>query len=199
MPTELDLASLLASRLCHDVVGPVGAIQNGLELMAEDDAMTDMALDLIKKSAAQATAKLQYARIAYGAAGGADVIDPGEAGRLTALVFAGERASLDWQWQGAAEPRTTVKLGMLLATYALGAVPRGGTITVRYEDGVIEVAAEGPQLRTPQFLDVVTEGGEIADARGVQALIIDRLAASIGTRVEASADEGRLTLRTTAR
>lgn len=79
MTRELDLASLLASRLCHDVVGPVGAIQNGLELMAEDEFMTEMALDLIRKSAHQASAKLQYARMAYGAAGGAEQLDPAEA------------------------------------------------------------------------------------------------------------------------
>ncbi|MEM8665573.1 MAG: histidine phosphotransferase, partial [Pseudomonadota bacterium] len=100
MQSDLELASLLASRLCHDVVGPVGAIQNGLELIAEDKSMTDMAMDLIKKSAAQATAKLQYARMAYGTAGGADVLDPAEAGRLTAAMFTGERAELVWTWAG---------------------------------------------------------------------------------------------------
>lgn len=194
MPTDLDLASLLASRLCHDVVGPVGAIQNGLELMAEDESMTEMAMDLIRKSAAQATAKLQYARMAYGAAGGAELLDPAEAGRLTAAVFSGERATLDWTWNGAAHPRAPVKLAMLLATYALGAVPRGGTVTVRHENGQIDVDAAGPQMRTPPFLDLVTDGGDTTDPRAVQAVCIARLARSIGRRVAVEAEEGHTRL-----
>ena len=108
MTDDLDLASLLASRLCHDVVGPVGAIQNGLELIAEDKSMTEMAMALIQKSAAQASAKLQFARTAYGAAGGADVLDPAEAGRLTAAMFEGPptravlcRAAAKLRWKNA--------------------------------------------------------------------------------------------------
>ncbi len=199
MPNDLDLASLLASRLCHDVVGPVGAIQNGLELMAEDESMAEMALELIKKSAAQATAKLQYARMAYGAAGGAEEIDPNEAGRLTAGVFAGERATLEWDWGGGAVPRIPVKLAMLIATYALGCVPRGGTITVRYENETLSVHAAGAQLRTPPFLEVITDGGEITDPRAVQALCIQKLADSAGWRIVVKTEEGSMTFKTVSR
>lgn len=195
MQSELDLASLLASRLCHDVVGPVGAIQNGLEMMAEDESMTVMAMDLIRKSAQQATAKLQYARMAYGAAGGADVLDPAEAGRLTAGMFAGERASLDWTWTGPAEPRVPVKIAMLLATYALGAVPRGGSVTVRHDEDGVTIVAEGAPLRSPPFIDVVSNGGEVTDPRAVQALLIQKLAESTGWRVEAHANEGTMTFK----
>lgn len=198
MQSELDLASLLASRLCHDVVGPVGAIQNGLELMGEDDSMAEMAMDLIKKSAKQATAKLQWARMAYGAAGGADVLDPAEAGRLTAGVFESERATLDWDWAGAAEPRVPVKLAMLLATFALGAVPRGGTVTVRHGEGTLTVAAQGEAVRNPPFLDVLTGGGEITDPRAVQAVCIHKLAESIGWAVDAAADGDTMTFRAAA-
>ncbi|RAH98888.1 histidine phosphotransferase [Acuticoccus sediminis] len=199
MQSELELASLMASRLCHDIVGPVGAIQNGLELIAEDEAMAEMAMDLIKKSALQASAKLQYARMAYGAAGGADELDPGEAGRLTAELFKGERATLDWAWKGGAQPRTEVKLGMLLATYALGAVPRGGTVTVEYGEGGLVVTAAGETLRNPPFVDVTTGGGEITDPRGVQAKIIAMLAESGGWRVDVASDGSRMTFRTVRR
>jgi len=200
MQSELELASLLASRLCHDVVGPVGAIQNGLELIAEDESMTEMAMDLIKKSAAQATAKLQYARMAYGAAGGADLLDPGEAGRLTDGMFAGERASLDWTWGGEAAPRVHVKLAMLLATFALGAVPRGGVVSLaRNADGMIAVTAEGSAIRTPPFAEIVTDGGDVTDPRAVQAALMERLAASAGWRIVMTVDEERLTLVTEAR
>jgi histidine phosphotransferase ChpT len=192
MPTDLDLASLLASRLCHDVVGPVGAIQNGLEMMAEDESVTEMAMDLIRKSARQASAKLMYARMAFGAAGGAEALDPAEAGRLTAEMFVGERASLDWSWGGDAAPRDTVKLGMLIATYALGCVPRGGTVRVRHNDAGLEVVAESDALRSPPFLDVVTDGGAVTDPRAVQALVIHQLAASRGGKVEVGSDGRRM-------
>ena len=199
MPTDLDFASLLASRLCHDVIGPVGAIQNGLELIAEDESMAAMAMDLIKKSAAQATAKLQYARMAYGAAGGAEALDPAEAGRLTQGMFAGERATLAWEWSGPdAAPRTSVKLAMLLATYALGAVPRGGVVRVSGGADGVAIVAEGAQLRTPPFLEVVTGGGDIGDPRAVQSWVIERLAASAGWAIVAEPGEGQITFRTVA-
>src|SRR5260370_40532632 len=69
----LDLAALLCSRLCHDLISPVGAIINGLEVMEEDkdEETKTFALDLIKKSATQASAKLQFCRLAFGAAGSA--------------------------------------------------------------------------------------------------------------------------------
>ena len=69
----LDLAALLCSRVCHDIISPVGAIINGLEVLDEDNGedMRDFAFNLIRKSAAQASAKLQFARLAFGAAGSA--------------------------------------------------------------------------------------------------------------------------------
>jgi histidine phosphotransferase ChpT len=195
MPSDTDLASLVASRLCHDVVGPVGAIQNGLELIGEDEGMRDMAMDLIAKSAAQASAKLQFARIAYGAAGGSPTLDPGEAGRLVAGLFAGERAALDWQWDGPATEREKVKVAMLLAAFAAAAVPRGGTVTVREAGGGVTVTAEGMNVRTPPFLEVLTEGAEPADPRAVQPLLVARLARDLGWRVEAAAEEGSFRVR----
>src|ERR1700730_14278166 len=78
----LDLDALLCSRVCHDVIGPVGAIINGLEMLDEeqDAEMRGFALELIKKSAGQASARLQFCRLAFGAAGsGGAVIDLGEA------------------------------------------------------------------------------------------------------------------------
>jgi len=70
---NLDLAALVSSCICHDVINPVAAIANGLEMLAEepDQAMRDAAMDLIRKSALQASAKLQFARLAFGAAGSA--------------------------------------------------------------------------------------------------------------------------------
>jgi len=192
MPSDLDLASLVASRLCHDVVGAVGAIQNGLELMGEDRSMADMAIDLISKSTAQASARIQFARIAYGAAGGSTMLDPAEGRRLTEALFAGERAGLDWRWNGPAAPREQVKLAMLLAAYASGAVPRGGSVVVEEEGDALRVTASGSHVRQPAHLDVLTEGVEAQEPQAVQPLLVMKLAAALGLSVEVTAAEDSL-------
>ena len=82
--SDLDLAALLCSRVCHDVISPVGAIANGLELMDDPETDAEMkatALDMVRSSAKTATAKLKFCRIAFGASGSAGAhIDMGEAG-----------------------------------------------------------------------------------------------------------------------
>lgn len=197
MPSDLDLASLVASRLCHDVVGAVGAIQNGLELMNEDQSNTDAAMDLIAKSAARASARLQYARMAYGAVGGSTELDPGEGGRLTEGLFATEMAAtLDWRWTKPQASRERVKLAMHLASYATGAVPRGGVVVVEPEgDAGLVVSASGAPLRTPRHLDVITEGAEADVAHAVQPLLIVRIAEALGLVVTVTTAEDSLTFR----
>jgi len=95
----LDLAALLCSRVCHDVISPVGAIVNGLEVLdgEQDEEMRAVAMELIKKSAISASARLQFCRLAFGAAGsfGAS-IDTGDAEKVAREVFASDRTSLQW-------------------------------------------------------------------------------------------------------
>src|SRR5215207_4303193 len=82
----LELAALVASRVCHDVISPVGAIVNGLEILEDekDEEMRGFALDLVRKSARQASARLQFARLAFGAAGSAGAqLDTGDAEQVT--------------------------------------------------------------------------------------------------------------------
>ncbi|MFZ9500803.1 MAG: histidine phosphotransferase family protein [Beijerinckiaceae bacterium] len=109
----LDLAALLCSRVCHDVISPVGAIVNGLEVLEEekDAEMRAIATDLIRKSARTASAKLQFCRLAFGAAGSAGAsIDMGEAGE-TAMAFVGsEKVKLDWLVPRENRPKQQVKL-----------------------------------------------------------------------------------------
>src|SRR6478609_6345439 len=94
---SLDLAALLCSRVCHDVISPVGAIVNGLEVLEEDNdpSMRDFALDLIRKSAKQASARLQFARLAFGAAGSAGAaIDLADAEAVAKGMFADDKITL---------------------------------------------------------------------------------------------------------
>ncbi|MDR3497112.1 MAG: histidine phosphotransferase family protein [Ancalomicrobiaceae bacterium] len=131
--TALDLAALLASRVCHDIISPVGAITNGLEVLEEESSeeMRTFAMDLIRKSARQASAKLQFARLAFGAAGSAGAeIDLGDAENVARGFMAGEKANLEWTAQRVLMAKNKVKLLLNLVLVSTHAVPRGGTIHV---------------------------------------------------------------------
>ena len=130
---DLDLAALLCSRVCHDVISPVGAIANGLELYDDpemDEETRQTALDMVRSSARTASAKLKFCRIAFGAAGSAGAsIDMGEAGE-TAMAFVGsEKVKLDWLVPRENRPKQQVKLVLNMLLMAMAAVPRGGTVS----------------------------------------------------------------------
>jgi len=129
----LDLAALLCSRVCHDLISPVGAIVNGLEVLEEgkDEATKTFALDLIKKSAGTASAKLQFCRIAFGAAGSAGAqIDLGDAEKTARGFFEDDKTKLAWNLPRALLPKNRVKLLLNMLLIAGQAIPRGGTITI---------------------------------------------------------------------
>jgi histidine phosphotransferase ChpT len=150
----LDLAALLCSRVCHDVIGPVGAIINGLEMLDEeqDAEMRGFALDLIRTSAGQASARLQFCRLAFGAAGSAGTsIDTSEAATVARGLFGGERTKLEWNVSPLQMPRNNVKLILNLCLIAATAIPRGGVIEATMsgagETARITVAAKGTNAK----------------------------------------------------
>ena len=119
MPTAidldaLDLAALLCSRVCHDLISPTGAIVNGLEVLEEkesDEETKTFALDLIKKSAKTASARLQFCRLAFGAAGSAGAqIDLGDAHRWRAGSIEDDKTKLAWNLPHLLLPKNRVKL-----------------------------------------------------------------------------------------
>src|SRR5215831_18957046 len=129
----LDLAALLCSRVCHDLISPVGAIVNGIEVLEEekDEATKEFALDLIKKSAGTASAKLQYCRIAFGAAGSAGAqIDLGDTQTTARGFLEDDKTKLEWNLPKALLPKNRVKLLLNLLLMAGQAIPRGGTLTI---------------------------------------------------------------------
>ena len=129
----LDLAALLCSRVCHDLISPVGAIMNGLEVMEEgkDEETTKFAMDLIKKSAKTASAKLQFCRIAFGAAGSAGAqIDTGDAEKVTRGLMEDEKTKVAWNLPRVLLAKNRVKLLLNMMLLAAQAIPRGGQLTV---------------------------------------------------------------------
>ena len=129
----LDLAALLCSRVCHDLISPVGAIVNGIEVMEEDkdEETKTFALDLIKKSAYQASAKLQFCRLAFGAAGSAGAqIDLGDAEKVARGMFEDNKTKLVWNLPRQFLAKNRVKLLLNMLMIGAGTIPRGGTLTV---------------------------------------------------------------------
>ena len=132
----LDLAALLCSRVCHDVIGPVGAIMNGLEMLdsEQDEDTRAVALDLIKKSATSASMRLQFCRLAFGAAGSLTAaIDTGDAERVARGLIANERTALVWNGPRRLAPKNAVKLLLNLCLISASAIPRGGVVAVEYD------------------------------------------------------------------
>ncbi|WP_173931931.1 histidine phosphotransferase family protein [Chelativorans sp. Marseille-P2723] len=170
-----DLTALMCSRVCHDIISPVGAINNGLELLDEGGA-DEEAMQLIRASAANASAKLQFARLAFGAAGSAGMqIDTGDAEAVATAFIRNEKPELEWVGGRALLPKNKVKLLLNLILVANAAIPRGGKLTVRLEDLETEpkftVFAHGPMVRVPpRFLELHSGQGteEPVDAHSVQ-------------------------------
>jgi histidine phosphotransferase ChpT len=173
--SDLDLAALLCSRVCHDIISPVGAIANGLELMDDPDvdaAMKATALDMVRNSAKTATAKLKFCRIAFGASGSAGAqIDMGEAGEMAKAFVGEEKIRLDWQAARENRPKAEVKLVLNMMMLAMAGIPRGGVVTVTANGRNFAVKAQGERAKMPQAMaDVLTGAAaiETLDARMVQ-------------------------------
>jgi histidine phosphotransferase ChpT len=130
----LDLAALLCSRVCHDLISPTGAIVNGLEVLEEkqsDEETKTFALDLIKKSARTASARLQFCRLAFGAAGSSTAqIDLGDAQNMARAFLEDDKTKLTWNLPRVLLPKNRVKLLLNMLIIAGQTIPRGGTMTV---------------------------------------------------------------------
>ena len=185
-----DLGALLSSRICHDIISPVGAINNGLELLEEGGADED-AMNLIKSSARSASARLQFARIAFGAAGSAGVqIDTGDVQNLANEYMKGEKAEFTWTGNRVLLPKNKVKLLLNLVLIANAALPRGGTLNVALETPETEprfvLTSRGPMLRVPpKFLELHSgkTPEEPIDAHAVQPYYTLLLAQEAGMTI----------------
>jgi histidine phosphotransferase ChpT len=189
--SALDLAALLCSRVCHDLISPVGAIINGLEVMEEDkdEETKAFALDLIKRSAGQASAKLQFCRLAFGAAGSAGAqIELGDAEKAVCGLFEDGKTSIAWQLPRELVPKNRAKLLLNMLLVAAGAIPRGGTLKVEASDGGYRVIASGQNARlAPTVADLLAGSpAQAVDAHTIQPLYTGILARDCGLTVSAT-------------
>ncbi len=192
-PTDLELAALISSKICHDVIGPVGAIYNGLEILDEDDdpEAKSYALDVIRNVTEQASARLQFARFAFGAAGSAGAqIDLTMAEQISRGYLGKGKHVLVWNGPAGHMAKDHVKLLLNLLSASVTALPRGGEIAVSIigtlNQPTFELRCKGRGARPPQYLtDIVagTTDGEL-NAMNIQAYYTWRLAGTTGMRIE---------------
>jgi histidine phosphotransferase ChpT len=189
----LDLAALLCSRVCHDLISPVGAIVNGLEVLDEDkdEETKTFALDLIKKSAHVASAKLQFCRLAFGAAGSAGAqIELGDAEKVARGLLEDGKTTIIWNLQRELVPKNRAKLLLNMLLVAVGAIPRGGTLTVDPAGIGFRITASGLNARVPPAAAELLSGSPVqtVDAHAIQPFYTGILARDCGLGVSAAAE-----------
>jgi histidine phosphotransferase ChpT len=201
---DLELAALISSKICHDVISPVGAISNGLEVLADeaDESMRETAMELIRKSAYQASAKLQFARLAFGAAGSAGAeIDLRDAEKVAKDFVESGKHRLNWKGPAATLPKNKVKLLLNLVALGVVALPRGGDIEVEISgtppEAAFTIVARGEAARLSDKVAGLLSGadGEAIDSHSIQPYYARRVAAAAGMPMAVEAKENEVVLR----
>jgi histidine phosphotransferase ChpT len=196
---EVDFAALLVSRVCHDLVSPVGAVVNGLEVLEDerDATMRADALKLVVSSAEQAAARLQFARIAFGAAGstGAE-LDLTEVGRIMCGLVQGGKVTVDWQAAQLNWPKDWAKLLMNATLLAVDSLPRGGHVRVETSSDPaapsFKVRATGQHARVLDEVQKAARGEPMApiDGRSIQPLLTHKLSRALNAGLTLTVHEG---------
>jgi histidine phosphotransferase ChpT len=142
---QLDLAALVGSRICHDLISPIGAIGNGVELLSLTDGDTGAEMELINESVQNASARIRYFRIAYGAASEDQMVGRAEVLSILSANAHGGRFNYIWQIEGD-QPRRMVRSALLMLQALESAMPLGGDIQIYQENGEWVMRAEGKRL-----------------------------------------------------
>ncbi len=207
-----DLAAMLCSRVCHDLINPIGAIGNGLEVLTDpsQSEMAEGARDLIASAAKQSRAKLEFARLAYGASSttGTD-IDTRECERVARLLFEIEKAELEWNAPLILLPKHKAKLFMNMLLIAAGSVPRGGVVTASISGDAGQEKFEFTSRSDPEkrqktlvpsgaagLLSGIPEEGAV-DARGIQPFYTGLLARMTDMDIEIGLENDQFFFRAT--
>lgn len=196
---DLKLAALMCSKVCHDLISPVGALSNGVEVLTEDDdpEMREHAIALIEASAAQAVAKLKFARLAYGSSGSrGSEIDLGEAETAIRELLGGGKIDIQWDVPAAPLDKDIVKVLVNLAHAACDTIPRGGVLVVSVSSldkgGQVSLTATGPKAKLANETRAGLNG-EVAlddlDARTIVPHISGFLARQFGSGIDIHTEE----------
>ena len=204
--TDLTLATLLGSRICHDLISPVSAVNNGLEILGDetDPEMREAAMGLVRSSAASASAKLQFMRIAFGAAGSmAEAIPLDEARSLAEGLVKDGPVRLDWQAGAVTLDKEMVRLLLNFIFIGFECLPRGGTLAVgaRREGAIsLMVSAAGPKARFPEAsARVLRDGAELRDVepKTANVFLAHEVARQLGASLHVRVEDERVELAAT--
>ncbi|SIS84461.1 histidine phosphotransferase family protein [Phaeovulum vinaykumarii] len=191
-PLTPDLTALVGSRLCHDLISPLGAIANGLELLEMSGVGAGPEMQLVTESVTGANAKLKFFRVAFGQASAEQRVGRPEIAAVIAEYTAGGRMTLDWLAEGD-QARRSVKLAFLALLCLETAMPWGGAIAVRAEADTWTLTAEATRLRDLAPLWALLNGGPLPEdglaPAQVQFALLPREAAQQGRRVAAEVTE----------
>ena len=201
--SSVEFASLLCSRLCHDLLSPVGAMNNGIELLAdeEDPEMRERVIELLADSARASADRLKFFRLAFGAGGGfGETLDANEVkAAVEGLVRGNARITLGWMVEMPVIPKTAAKILLNLVMVAFDALVRGGTLDVGVEGSEVVVRSEGPRIvLDAEIREVLANGQGPVTSRTSAVWLTRRLADDAGGTVTlADGDEGVLLLGAT--
>jgi len=198
LPRTAEVAAYLAARMCHDFISPASAIVSGLDLLDDPSAedMREDAMNLISGSARKLADLLAFTRVAFGASASSETFDPRELNKLAAGLFGHMRAELDWKVDAPTLNKTAARTILNLAQLAGGALPTGGTASVRAVEEAghlaVVIEAKGPRARLRPEVIAGLEGrpmGEGLHGHWVQAYYIALFLEDAGGKIFSKVDE----------
>lgn len=203
MTDSLLLAGLLCSRLCHDLVGPVGAVVNGVELLtdidegADEEELRDQSIALVGESAAELSARLRLFRLAFGAAADGSIVGHDEIAEVLSPVMQGRRIAVTIEGAREGLERSTAKIGLLMTLIGADCLPRGGRLTLEFgAGGGIAVQVAGDRCNLPASHAAVFAGDEAEiEPRTAPIAYALGIAAQAGRRLTCSPGEATVTIR----
>lgn len=197
MTSSQDIPALVSSRICHDLISPIGAVGNGMELLAMTPGLQSPELDLIAQSIDHANARIRFFRIAFGAVGAEQRIAPREILSILKDMAHGARIEVDWQIEEDL-PRREVKLAFLMLLGLETALPRGGRLLLTRSAGKWRIVAQATRLRFDRPVwEALAEGLPLEGLTPaeVQFALIPEALASQGRRFELDLEAERAELR----
>ncbi|MBM1312397.1 histidine phosphotransferase [Sulfitobacter mediterraneus] len=193
--TAPNLVALVGSRICHDLISPIGAINNGLELMSLSGAGAGPEMSLIGESVGNASARIRFFRIAFGAAGD-QMIGQTEVCAILRDLYEGGRLTVHWR-PTTPQPRAAVRLAFLGLLCCETAMPYGGRLEIAQHQGDWSLTAQADRLNIDSGLWAMLSGAAVTDAllpAHVQFGLVPQIATEEGRKIIVQSDETRLTL-----
>lgn len=194
---QANLATLIGSRICHDLISPIGAINNGLELLSmADNPPAGPEMELIGTSVGNASARIRFFRIAFGAAG-QQMVGRAEIISILRDLYEGSRLTLEWVPQEP-QPRAAVRLSFLAILCLETAMPYGGRVAVSELDGTWQLKGTADKLNVDpvlwRLLSAPSDDATLQPSH-VQFALLPTVADEDARRVSSTSDDSTITIQ----